>query len=151
MTAEVVAVGFSDPRAQALVRELTGELSVRYGDAGASPAEPHEFDPPTGTFLLAVDGGAPVGCGGLRALGEGTGEIKRMYVAPPARGRGLSRLILSGLVDHARRAGHSRVLLETGTEQPEALGLYESEGFVPVPAYGHHREDPRSRCYALAL
>ena len=74
-----------------------------------------------------------------------------MYVDPAARGRGLARGLLRALLDHARAVGATRVLLETGTEQPEAIGLYVSEGFTPVEPYGHYADDPRTRCFALDL
>lgn len=139
-----------DPIALRLVDAMGEELSARYGDGGLSPASPEQFRAP-GTFLLAELDGTPVGCGGLRLKEPGVGEVKRMYVDPAARGCGVARALLGALVDHARAQGLSRLLLETGTEQPEALALYESEGWSPVPAFGHYAHDPRTRCYGLRL
>lgn len=144
------AAPYDDPRAAVLIEAMADELSARYGDGGLSPALPGDFEPP-GVLLLVEADGVAVACGGLRRLEPGCGEIKRMYVDPAVRGRGTSRLLLRALLDHARVGGLSRVVLETGTEQPEAIGLYESEGFTPVPAYGHYRADPRTRCYGLDL
>ena len=79
------------------------------------------------------------------------GEIKRMYVVPAARGRGLSRAVLDALVEAARERGFTALVLETGTEQPEAMGLYASYGFVVEGRWGPYREDPRSRCFRLEL
>lgn len=130
---------------------MEAELVVRYGEDGVSPAAAQQFSTGPGTFLVAELDGVAVGCGGLRLLQDGVGEVKRMYVDPAARGRGVARALLRGLLDHARAQGLRRVQLETGTEQPEAMALYASEGFEPVAGYGHHRDDPRQRCFALDL
>ena len=143
-------VAADDPSALRLIDAMSVELTARYGDGGLSPASPEQFRDP-GTFLLAEVDGAAVGCGGLRLKEPGVGEIKRMYVDPAGRGRGVARALIGALVLHARGRGLSRLLLETGTEQPEAVALYESEGWSPVPAFGHYAHDPRTRCYGLQL
>jgi len=74
-----------------------------------------------------------------------------MYVDPAARGRGLSRVLLRELCAFARSAGYREVWLETGERQPEAMGLYESEGFTPIPSFGQYADEPDSRCYRLGL
>jgi ribosomal protein S18 acetylase RimI-like enzyme len=74
-----------------------------------------------------------------------------MYVIPEARGRGLARLVLAALEDDARAAGRTRMVLETGTEQPEAISLYHSSGYRLCAKFGHYRFDERSRCYAKPL
>lgn len=143
-------VPYDHPDATRLVAAMGDEIAVRYGDGGLSPAASQEFSSP-GVFLLVELDGAAVGCGGVRPRGADEGELKRMYVDPAARGRGLARALLAALVAHARDAGMVRLLLETGTEQPEAIALYESEGWQPVPAFGHYAADPRTRCYELVL
>lgn len=147
---ELVPVAFDDPRAAVLLADFGAEMDVRYPGSSASRASGHDFDPP-GTFLLALDDAAPVGCAGLRAHGPREGEVKRLWVAPSARGRGLARTLLAALVVHARAQGWARLVLETGLAQPEAIALYESEGWQPVPPYGQYRDDPRCRCFALDL
>lgn len=137
--------------AAALTRGLWQEMVDRYGDGDESPAHPEQFLPPYGIFLVGSVDGRDVACGGLRLRSEGIGEIKRMYVDPSARGRGLSRAVLMALLDHARAVGLTEVWLETGTAQPEARRLYESAGFVPMEPYGDYKDDERSRCYRLAL
>lgn len=138
-----------------LVAAMGEELSLRYGGIGGpSHADAADFLPPQGVFLVGAVGGRDVACGGLRPLvgfGPGLGEVKRMYVAPSVRGRGLSRVLLRALVAHARSVGMTRLWLETGTAQPEAMALYESEGFRPIPPYGTYKDEPESRCYALDL
>src|SRR5262249_22242160 len=86
----------------------------------------------------AIVAGEPVGCGALRRIEPGVGEIKRMYVAPSARGRGVGRLILDGLEAEAARLGLHRILLETGPRQPEAIALYCRAGYREIPLFGEY-------------
>jgi GNAT superfamily N-acetyltransferase len=129
-------VRLDEPVAAALVDELQADLAVRYGgpDPVGTPAE--LFWPPRGVFLVAELDGVPVGCGGLKELDTGVGELKRMYVRPAARGRGISRALLRALEDEARAFGTPRLRLITGTAQPEAMALYASAGWTPGEAYG---------------
>jgi len=144
-------VEFDEPEAARLSEAMAAEMAARYGGGGASPASASLFSTPPGVFLVAELEGRSVGCGGLCLFETGVGEVKRMYVEPEARGRGVARALLRALVAHARGTGLVRVQLETGTEQPESVALYRSEGFTPIPAYGHYRADPRSLCFALDL
>jgi GNAT superfamily N-acetyltransferase len=104
-------------------------------DSGAKRVEVHEMEPPDGTFLVAVEDSKPVACGGLRTLAPGVGEIKRMYVVPGARRRGLARRLLEELEACARELGHERLRLDTNAAQPEALELYEATGYVEIADY----------------
>jgi ribosomal protein S18 acetylase RimI-like enzyme len=79
------------------------------------------------------------------------GEIKRMYVEPAFRGRGIGRRILAALEERGREAGYKRMWLETGTSQPEAVSLYEAAGYRRIAPYGFYRFDPRSLCYEKVL
>jgi putative acetyltransferase len=146
---ELRAVAFED--AVHLTGPMVAEMSERYGGNGASPAEGSDFLPPYGVFLVASLEGADVACGGLRRLDNGIGEIKRMYAAPAVRGRGIARALLRALLDHARDNGLGEVWLETGTLQPEAISLYESEGFTPIEKYGYYKDEDLSRCYGIRL
>jgi putative acetyltransferase len=99
-----------------------------------------------------VAGRAPaVGCGALVVRGDGTGELKRMWVVPEARGQRIGRQVLDALVDEARSRNLTHVLLETGTQQPEAIGLYERAGFVRRGPFGGYADDPNSIFMELAL
>ena len=147
--ADVRAVLFED--AVHLTGPMVAELSERYGGDGASPTDGSDFLPPYGVFLVAAVDGTDVACGGLRLLDDGIGEIKRMYAAPSVRGRGIARALLRELLTHARGTGLREVWLETGTLQPEAIGLYESEGFTPIEKYGYYKDEDLSRCYAVIL
>jgi putative acetyltransferase len=138
--------------AEHLAEAMSDEMKERYeDDEGASPADPRHFLPPVGIFLVATVDGVDVACGGLRLLTEGTGEVKRMYTVPSKRGRGIARLLLRALLQHARDVGLADVWLETGTRQPDAIGLYLSEGFRPRAPYGHFADHPETLCYALTL
>jgi GNAT superfamily N-acetyltransferase len=133
------------------VDALNDELMVRYGGGEPSVAHPEQFRPPYGGFFVLTVDGVDVACGGVRRLTDEVGEVKRMYVDPAARGKGLSRVVLGGLVDFARSVGYRELWLETGVRQPEAMALYESSGFAPIERYGQYKDDPRARCYALTL
>lgn len=138
---------WTDPAARDLRAAQQVELSARYGEG---TPEPHADDV-TVTVLLAVDG-APVGCGSLRDVsaeqGGSTAEVKRVYVAPAWRGRGLSRLLMRDLESRATIRGMTRLVLEAGLQQPEAIGLYLSIGYLPVPNYGEWAGVADSRCFA---
>ena len=138
-------VGYGDPDASKLISEVQQEYVVRYGGPDGTPVDPAEFTPPSGLFLVGYAGGAPVACGGWRSHGTGAGaavEIKRMYVTPTARHRGLARQLLAELERTAAAAGHPRIILETGSAQPEAIALYRSSGYTPVPPFGHYADAP---------
>jgi GNAT superfamily N-acetyltransferase len=139
--------------AQALASALAAELLERYEGRGGSGSEPpaSDFEPPRGSFLVGYEDGEPVACGGVCRYDERTAEIRRMYIVPVARGRGLSRRLLSGLEDEARSLGYAVVRLETGDRQPEAIGLYEAAGFLPLERYGPYVGDVRSRCFEKLL
>ena len=138
---------------QALVAALNSELLDRYegfdGLGGEQVAA--DFEPPGGAFVVGWDGEEPVACGGVIRYDETTAEIRRMYVAPSARGRGLSRAVLEALENEARQLGYEFVRLETGDRQPEAIKLYASSGFEPIPRYGPFADDPRSVCFEKRL
>jgi GNAT superfamily N-acetyltransferase len=135
--------------AAALADELLDRYAGRTGSGGEPPAS--DFEPPDGVFLVGYEDGEPVGCGGVCRYDERTAEIRRMYVIPAARGRGLSRVLLAALEDEGRRLGYSAVRLETGDGQPEALRLYESAGYEPIARYGPYVEDERSVCFEKRL
>ena len=89
---------------ESLVRAVLAEYAVRYGGIDADTPSPDEFTAPEGAFVIAYVDGSPIGCGGLRQLSPGVGEIKRMYVEPGARKLGIGRAILRALEDARPRA-----------------------------------------------
>ncbi|MEU7407837.1 GNAT family N-acetyltransferase [Streptomyces sp. NPDC042638] len=153
-------VRFDHPDAVKLNDEVQAEYHLRYGDGGdATALDATDFDPPRGAYLIAYDEhGRPVATGGWRSQddnGEGNedgdAELKRMYVIEEMRGRGLARRMLTALEEDARTAGRVRMVLETGTKQPEAIALYLSSGYAPCRKFGYYREYEESRCFAKRL
>lgn len=126
------------------VRRLTAaqqaELRARY-EGGQEPGTPPSAADVAVVLVARDAGGEAVGCGALRPLGDGVAEIKRMYVVPAARGRGLSKLVLAGLEAAARDRGWTTLRLETGPRQPEAIALYEGAGYRPIAAFGPYADD----------
>ncbi len=150
---QILATDILSPAAQALIRDLNAELSARYPEPGATHfrLDPVEVTPGRGAFLVAYDGAAPVGCGAIRRISEDTAEIKRMYVAPASRGRGVGRYILDALVGVARDLEVRHLVLETGVRQPEAIALYERAGFHRILPFGDYVGDPHSVCMSKGL
>jgi len=136
--------------ARALIDGLQAHLESFY-----PPESRHGFDvqqliaQQVAFFVLRVDG-APAGCGGIKLLPDATppfGELKRMYVRPAFRGRGLGAQLIDRLAAHARAHGLDRLRLETGIHQQAAIRLYERAGFRRIPPFPPYRADPLSRCY----
>jgi GNAT superfamily N-acetyltransferase len=156
---DIRVVGYSHPDAQRLIAAVQQEYVVRYGGIDTTPVDPAEFDSPYGLFAVGYDqDGSPVATGAWRAregteagLADGDAELKRMYTVPSARGRGLARRMLRFLEQQAQCAGRRRMVLETGTEQPEALALYAAEGYLPTQKFGVYREYEQSVCLAKPL
>ena len=136
--------------ARQLIDRLCTELSARYG-APPSPFSPAEAAAPRTIFLVARLGGIPVACGALRRIDDTVAEIKRMYVAPEGRRRGLARRILRELEHRAVEFGYSTIRLETGVGQPEAIALYEVCGYRRIPAYDPFVGNPSSVCFEKSL
>ena len=138
---QIKEVGYGDPDASKLIADVQQEYVVRYGGPDGTPVDPAEFAPPSGLFLVGYLDGVPVASGGWRSHGDDA-EIKRMYVVPAARHRGLARQLLAELERTAAAAGHRRVILESGSQQPEAIALYLSSGYSPIAGFGHYANAP---------
>ena len=151
----VLRVSADHPDVERFVTALLQEMAERYDD---DPDTIERTDPGAAFVLLLDDDGTPLGSGAVQRLSKSKpdaapdhGEIKRVYLVPSARGRGLSRLLMSTLVDLARELGYTWLQLETGDVQPEAIGLYESSGWTRVPNYGQYEDDPRSLCFGRSI
>ena len=144
---------FDSPDVQALCVAQQKEMHGIYGEADIGPTrEAPMFVPPDGVFLvIRDDDGRAIGCGGVARFDDTRGEVKRMYVVPEARGRGLGRRLLEELEAQARALGYTGVVLETGDRQPEALGLYESSGYEKIPCYPPYDTRALSLCFEKRL
>jgi GNAT superfamily N-acetyltransferase len=139
--------------AATLIQALNEELSQRYPEDGANHfgLDPEEVGEGRGVFLVVRSADRPVACGAVRRLDSQTAEIKRMYVVPELRGQGIARRLLAALEAESSALGISRLVLETGDRQPDALALYERAGFDRIPAFGEYVDSPLSVCMAKRL
>lgn len=154
---ELRTLTLDHPDARRLLDEVQQEYLQRYGGEDSTPYEDAQFAAPLGTFVAVYLDGVAVAGGGWRSLEAGPefeagdAELKRMYVVPAARRRGLARLVLAELERRAVAAGRRRLVLETGIRQPEAIELYLSSGYTRIPPFGVHRSAPGVRCFAKPL
>lgn len=120
-----------------LAQAMREEIAVMYDglelDGATMPsAGPTELRPPHGAFVVGCQEGLAVCCGGVKRLDDRRCELKRMYVIPRLRGRGVARALLRELEDRARRLGYEIARLDTGPRQPHARALFESEGYTAI-------------------
>lgn len=130
--------------AQAALRRYLAEIAARIPQGNTSPADAESVDDyraPAGVFLLARDGDTVVGCGAVRRLEAGVGEVKRMWIDPDVRGLGLGRRVLAALEGAARERGYDRLRLDTHEVLLEAIRLYEGQGYRQIGRY-HDSPDP---------
>ena len=144
---------FDSADAQRLIAALDEHLASRYSaEQRFGPnLRPQQIAPGLGMFVIARDEGRAVGCGALRRLDETTAEVKRMYVEPELRGRGIAKLILDHLEAAALVMGIHRLVLETGIYQAEAIGLYRRMGFDPVRCWGEYADAVTSVCFEKGI
>ncbi len=127
--------------ARRLVREYAASLNVDLSFQNFDHELQHfatEYAPPTGAFILAEDAGRYVACIAVRQFSAGIGEIKRLYVAPAARGLGLGRLLVERIIAVAREIGYGSLLLDTLPFMKEAQALYLALGFKPTAPYRYN-------------
>ena len=144
---------YHDPDAQLLIDEVQQEYVRLYGGPDDTPVDRDEFSPPNGHFIVLYEADLPVAMGGWRFSDRArlvlddpdpVAELKRMYVIPSSRGRGHARTLLAHLEQTAALAGVGWMVLETGAPQAEAVALYSSAGYAPIPAFGHYADSPLS-------
>jgi GNAT superfamily N-acetyltransferase len=146
---ELRQVRLTDPLVSPLIEGLAHEYEIRYGEIDEMTAvDARDFDPPSGTFLVLVDGHEVLAGGGLRRLEDDTCEVKRMWTAAGHRRKGYASQVLARLEDAARAAGYTTLLLETGPLQPEAIDLYTARGYRRIPYYGRY---PDAVAFRLGL
>lgn len=138
MTLAVRPCPFDEQPAAALVDAMRAEMAALYDglnidNANMPKAGADELGPPGGLFIVGFDEqGRPVCCGGIKRLPDGTCEIKRMYVVPEARDRGVARALLEALEDKARELGYTVARLDTGPRQPKAERMYRNAGYRQI-------------------
>jgi GNAT superfamily N-acetyltransferase len=128
----------TDPTARDLVAAMVAELETAYPGrrmATSGSATPAELSAPVGAYVVLWEGDAAVGGGGLKRWDDETAEVKRMYVVPAARGRGLAGRLLAALEDEARALGYRRMRLDTGPSSPAAERLYRGAGYRAIDDY----------------
>ena len=150
---EIRSEDLDSPAAQLLIAALNAELRARYPEEGVNyfQLNADEVRAGRGAFLVVYADGQAIGCGAVRRIHSDACEIKRMYVQPDMRGHGIARLVLERLEEEAKKLGASRLLLETGTRQPEAIALYTTAGFSPTAAYGEYTSSPLNAFFEKRL
>lgn len=141
------------PVAVELIRALNIELLRHYPEPGATHfcLAAEEVAEGQGAFFVVDLGAEAVGCGAVRLIGPALAEIKRMYVKPAHRGRGVGAALLAALESEARLLGAARGVLETGNRQREVLALYRRAGYAEIPHFGEYVNSPLSFCMGKEL
>jgi GNAT superfamily N-acetyltransferase len=139
------------PLARMLFNELDVDLLSRYPASSVHSLIEGAGAQVRTVFLVAWHSEEPIGCAALVDLGGGSAELKRMFVRTRFRNQGIARQLLAAIEQEARDLGYTEIRLETGTRQPEAIGLYESSGYTAIPKYNPYSDDPNSVCYAKSL
>ena len=130
-----------------LVKALDADLSIRDGEDHSFYSQFNKIDK-IKYVVVAYEDSLAVGCGALKEFSPDAVEVKRMYVSPYRRNRGMATAVLSRLEQWAKELGYSRCILETGKKQPEAIGLYYKNGYKPIPNYGQYVGIGNSICFA---
>jgi len=136
-----------DAELSALVVAQQRELCQVGGGLEPRVVRPHD----DAAYLAVLVDGRVVACGAWRPLAPGTAEIRRMYVRPAYRGRGIARQLIVALEEEILATDRSIVRLETGTYLPAAIALYRSAGYLPIPVYGEYVGNPYSVCFEKRL
>lgn len=133
-----------------LVGRLDADLAIRDGDNHAFYNQFNSISMIKFAIVFYEDN-VPVGCGAIKMFDDETMEVKRMYVTPEHRGKGIAGKILSALEIWSKELGYKRCILETGINQPEALALYHKSGFVRIVNYGQYANVQSSFCFEKVL
>jgi len=147
----IEAVPFDHPASVALRQAQRDELEIRYETPDSEPGVAPSAADVTAFYVAFTDDGEPIACGGLRGLDATHGEVKRMYADPAHRGTGAAAAVLARLEEDAAARGWTRLLLETGDRQPDAIRFYTREGYSPIPNFGHYAGVEASRCFEKIL
>ena len=146
---ETRRVRIGDDVVQPLLAGLSDEYDTRYGEnAEMARTAEHQFDPPSGLFVVVMDGDVTASGGGFRRHDATTCEVKRMWTHPDYRRRGLALRVLATLEEAAAEVGYARLILETGPRQPEAAAMYAARGYSRIDFYGPY---PEALAFSLDL
>jgi len=140
----------NDADFQMLATELERDLKIRDGDEHLFYAELNRMEG-CKHALVAYEQYEPIGCGAFQQYSADTVEIKRMYVRPNYRGKGVASKILSELENWSRGSGYSVCILETGKNQPEAIQFYKKRGYDVIPNFGKYSDSQNSVCFKRSL
>ncbi|QLG87809.1 GNAT family N-acetyltransferase [Chitinibacter bivalviorum] len=135
----------------ALFAELDQDLQARYPSLDISTVQLCDFDPAADIALIAKEATDELGCVVLKKYAAQIGELKRLYIAPTARRRGIAQQLLLMIENLARAQDYQQIILETGDQQAEAVALYLSLGYSQTPAYPPYCDNPVSICFAKHL
>ena len=144
-------VAWDHPASVQLRQAQRDEMAIRYGTPDSEPGPAPTGDDIVAFYVAFSDDDLPLGCGGLRAVNDSEGEVKRMFVTASSRGTGTATAILERLEVSARDRGWIRLLLETGDQQPDAIRFYTREGYERVPNFSYYVGVEESRCFAKEL
>lgn len=150
-TVKIMAAPPDSGDATRLIRALDDDLRRRYPGIALHGLRPEDITDRRLAFLVARADGEAIACGAVRELEPGVGEVKRMFVQPAWRRRGVARQLLAALEAHAGKLGYVALRVETGLGQPEAIGLYRSAGYVDIPPFGEYIGNPASVCFEKRL
>ena len=133
-----------------LVRHLDRYLAITDGDEHAFYNQFNKINTIKHVIVAYLDEKL-VGCGAIKEYSDNTTEVKRMFVLPEIRGRGIATTILTELENWARELGYKSCILETGKKQPEAIGLYQKNSYQLIPSYGQYKNVENSVCFEKKL
>ena len=150
MTVELIRTDAANPDFIVLVKQLDADLAPRDGEDHAFYSQFNKIDA-IKHVILAYENGRPCACGAIKDFAPDTMEIKRMYTIPESRGIGLATKILTELEIWAAELGCKKCILETGIRQPEAIALYQKNGYVRIPNYGQYIGVENSLCFEKVI
>ena len=133
-----------------LVKLLDAELAILDGEEHAFYAQLNKTDK-IQTVIVAYENDKPISCGALREYSQTTTEVKRMYTLPECRGKGIATKVLNELEKWASELSYHKCILETGKRQPDAIWLYQKNGYKPIPNYGKYVAMENSVCFEKEL
>jgi putative acetyltransferase len=135
---------------QKLVVELDKDLAIRDGEEHSFYAQFNKIAAIKYAVVI-YENEIPIGCGAIKEFEEGVMEVKRMFVLPNMRGKGIASIVLAELENWAKELGYRKCVLETGKMQPEAISLYKKNGYIIIKNYGQYENVENSVCFEKVL